>query len=105
MERNACTAPWTNVFNASLRQALPTINGQNLSVQLDIFNLANLLNDKWGRITTQYSDVSLLNYGGLPSGTLVNSQTTMKFDPTTKIFDYDRLESNYQLQLSVRYSF
>ena len=105
MERNACTAPWTNITNLSLRQSLRTLGTQNLSLQLDVFNLANLLNKDWGHVTTQYSDVTLLRYASLPSGSLLNSQAVFKFDPKTRVFNYDRLESNYQLQLSLRYSF
>lgn len=109
MARNSCTAPWTNVINVSLRQSLRAFGSQNLSLQLDIFNFGNLLNKNWGQYTTQYSEVSLLGLAsgsaGLPSGSLVNSQGVFTFDPKVKVFDYDRLESNYQMQLGLRYSF
>ncbi|MBX6363218.1 MAG: TonB-dependent receptor [Gemmatimonadetes bacterium] len=109
MERNVCTAPWTNIVNLSVRQSLRTLGVQNVSLQLDIFNLMNLLNRDWGHVTTQFSDVGLLGLGsgsaGLPTGTLVNSQGAFTFDPSTKVFDYNRLESNYQLQLGLRYTF
>jgi len=109
MARNSCTAPWTNVINVSLRQSLRAFGSQNLSLQLDIFNFGNLLNKKWGQYTTQYSEVSLLGLAsgsaGLPSGSLVNSQGVLTFDPNVKVFDFNRLESNYQMQLGLRYSF
>jgi len=109
MSRNSCTAPWTNTVNLSLRQSLRMFGAQNLSAQLDIFNFGNLLNKNWGRYTTTYSEVNLLGLAsgtaGLPSGSLVNSQGVFTFDPSTKVFDYNRLESNYQMQLSLRYSF
>ncbi len=105
MARNSCTAPWTNILNVSLRQSLNTFSFQNVSLQLDVFNFMNLLNKDWGHVTTTYSDVSLLSYNSLPSRTLVNNQATFTFNPDTKIFDYNRLESNYQMQLSLRYSF
>jgi hypothetical protein len=109
MTRNSCTAPWTNTFNVSLRQSLRTLGSQNVSVQLDIFNFGNLLNNNWGRYTSTYGQVNLLGGGtgnsGLPSGTLVNSQGVFNFNPAVQVFNYDRLESNYQMQLSLRYSF
>ncbi|MCG6987186.1 MAG: TonB-dependent receptor [Gemmatimonadetes bacterium] len=108
MARNVCTAPWTNLVNVSVRQSLRTINMQHVSVQLDVFNFLNLLNPSWGRQGSTYSDVSLLSYRGrsVSGGTLANSQPVFNFDPsTTTIVDFKNLASNYQLQLSLRYSF
>ena len=48
MLRNSCRTPWTKRVDLSARQSLPQIRGQNLSVQLDIFNFLNLLNKNWG---------------------------------------------------------
>ncbi|MEJ2679775.1 MAG: TonB-dependent receptor [Gemmatimonadota bacterium] len=111
MSRNACTAPWTNLVNVSVRQSLKTISMQNVSLQLDIFNFMNLLNKKWGRQGSTYSDVSLLTYRGLSNGngsTLYagDSQPVLNFDPSrVNIVNWDNLESNYQIQLSLRYAF
>ncbi|HEY5022175.1 MAG TPA: TonB-dependent receptor, partial [Gemmatimonadaceae bacterium] len=48
MLRNSCRTPWTKFMNASVRQSLPTMRGQNFILQLDIFNFLNLLNKDWG---------------------------------------------------------
>jgi hypothetical protein len=111
MARNACTAPWTNLLNVSVRQSLRTINLQNVSVQLDVFNFLNLINRDWGRQGSTYSDVTLLTYRGLSNGansTLYkgDSQPIFNFDPSkVSIVNFDNLASNYQLQLSLRYTF
>lgn len=44
--RDACRTPWTNVMNLSIRQSLSAFRGQNLSLQLDVFNFLNLLNSR-----------------------------------------------------------
>ncbi len=48
MKRNSCRTPWDKVVNLSARQTLPTVQGKNFILQLDIFNFLNLLNKNWG---------------------------------------------------------
>ncbi|MFL5620998.1 MAG: carboxypeptidase regulatory-like domain-containing protein [Gemmatimonadaceae bacterium] len=50
MERNSCRNPFTHVMDLSIRQRLPSVRAENLSVQWDIFNLGNLLNKNWGKV-------------------------------------------------------
>ena len=38
MERNSCRGPWQNRLDFSIRQSLPAVRGQRVSVQLDILN-------------------------------------------------------------------
>lgn len=106
MGRNTCTAPWNNQVNVSVRQSLRTMNLQNVSLQLDIINFANLLNNRWGQQTTTYGQVSLLTYRNLTGGTDLTAGATPVFHYSpTPTFSYDNLASNYQMQLSLRYSF
>ncbi len=105
MARNVCTAPWSNILNLSVRQSLRTFHFQDVSLQLDVFNVLNLLNSNWGHVTSAYSDIGLLNYASLPTGSLVGSQAAFTYNPATKIFDYNNVASVYQMQLSMRYSF
>jgi hypothetical protein len=109
MTRNSCRGPWMNVLDVSLRQPIRTARGQNFSVQLDIFNFANLLNDQWGIIREAgdpgfpgqrlLSRVATTTAGGIvtPIYNLVN--TDQPFYTTRNI------QSNYRMQLSMRYSF
>ena len=114
MKRNSCSAPWANVMNVSLRQSLPRFNGQRVSLQLDVFNFLNLLNKNWGQQAFTYSDVTLL-YGGntlvnktgsLIKGSANETQPLYQFTPGAQPkFNFANIESNYQMQLSLRYSF
>jgi len=110
--RDACRAPWSNLVNLSLRQSLPTRSGQNVSVELQVYNFLNLLNRNWGRQTFTFSDITLLNYAGLinPAGSLIagsatETQPLYQFTPGQQQFNFDNIGSNYQMQLSLRYSF
>jgi hypothetical protein len=56
MEAGSCTEPWRNTVNVSVRQslgalglgsALNTTALNRLTLQLDIFNLANFINRDW----------------------------------------------------------
>ena len=47
--RNTCRQPWFNSFDVSIRRKFPTVNGQNLALSIDLFNVLNGLNSEWGR--------------------------------------------------------
>ncbi|HEY5086185.1 MAG TPA: carboxypeptidase regulatory-like domain-containing protein, partial [Gemmatimonadaceae bacterium] len=109
--RDACRTPWQNLMNVSVRQSLSTFRGQNISLQLDIFNFLNLVNSNWGHQTFTFSDITLLNYAGLanPKGSLISgsaneTQPLYQFTPGQQKFNFDNIDSNYQMQLSLRYS-
>jgi hypothetical protein len=111
MTRNSCRSPWTNTVNVSLRQALPAIRGQSISVQLDVFNFLNLLNRDWGQQPLPPlggGSVPLLTHVGQTSGGLTGasgSQGVFTFDPATQKYDRRHVGSAYQMQLGVRYGF
>ena len=49
--RNTDFAPWTNSFDMRISQEIPGMFGRNkASFSLDILNVGNLLNKKWGHI-------------------------------------------------------
>ncbi|MEJ7811237.1 MAG: TonB-dependent receptor [Gemmatimonadaceae bacterium] len=116
IERNSCRAPFQNRINVALRQSLPTFRGQNVSVQLDVFNFANLLNKKWGSAPTlnrvfqpdANSSVALLTHVAQTTGSALGSsgsQGIFTFNPNLRTTNTDNLASNYQVQFQVRYSF
>jgi hypothetical protein len=111
MTRNSCRSPWTNTVNVSLRQALPAIRGQSISVQLDVFNFLNLLNRDWGQQPLPPlggGSVPLLTHVGQTSGGLAGasgSQGVFTFDPAMEKYDRRHVGSAYQMQLGVRYGF
>jgi hypothetical protein len=49
MQRGECRNPWQNFVNLRLGWNSPElVKGQRLEVQADIFNVLNLINNKWG---------------------------------------------------------
>ncbi len=111
--RNSCFNPWTNQLNVSGRQSLPSIGGQTVSLQLDVFNFLNLLNNHWGAqpIGGSFQLYNLLDYRGrtaAPAGqtaTLLNTSPTFSFNPNYTKFVSNNLSSNYQIQAQIRVSF
>lgn len=47
--RNTCRQPWFNQLDVTLRKKFPTAGDQAVEVNLDLFNVMNGLNKKWGR--------------------------------------------------------
>ncbi len=112
LPRNECSSPWTNLLNVSVSQALPVFRGQNVSLQLDVFNLLNLLDRDWGEQTFLDPQVTLLDYRGLTnsSGSLIvgaptPAQPIFRYTVGQRRYNFSNIESNYQIQLSLRYSF
>jgi len=104
MTRNSCRAPWVNVTSASLRLTLPPLGGRMLSAQLDVFNVLNLLNQNWGRTRVVRSGPNAPLLAQVAQDTSV-SQPIFRFDPGRVRFDDQNVESAYQLQLALRYTF
>ena len=112
LPRNECASPWTNLLNVSVSQALPVFRQQNVSVQLDVFNFLNLLNKEWGEQTFLDPQVTLLDYRGLTdaNGSLIEGAATpaepiFRYTVGQSRYNFSNIESNYQIQLSLRYSF
>jgi hypothetical protein len=119
MERDSCRSPFQNRIDLSIRQAIPSVRGQALSLQLDVFNFLNLLDPHWGQIklptlSPVFNNQSALSQTGRNPGPLSQSIPTFTFD--TRLYDATTLNpkpfasratlsSNYQVQLTLRYSF
>jgi hypothetical protein len=119
MERNSCRSPFQNRLDLSIRQAIPTFGGQRVSLQLDIFNFLNLIDPHWGQIklptlSPVFNNQSVLIQTGRNPGPLSQSIPTFTFD--SRLYDATTLQakpfasrstlaSNWQLQLTMRYSF
>jgi outer membrane receptor protein involved in Fe transport len=109
MERNSCRNPWQTFLDMSLRQSLPSMNGHELTLEVGIFNLLNLLDEDWGRIktiggTVFYSD-DPLQMVGFDEGT---NQPIFQFDPANLENRYQvttALGNSYQVQMGLRYAF
>ena len=102
MQRNSCREPWSNTLIASVRQAFP-IARRSIDVQLDVVNVLNLLNARWGE--RREAAPTLLEYVGQTAGPAQTSQPLFRFESTRTAWTTRRSESAYQLQLAIRYRF
>ena len=111
MARNSCRSPWVNATSLSLRQSFPAVRGHVVAAELQVFNLLNWLDGRWGRvaipstITTAVAEVNLLSQIGQTPAAGSRSQPIFTFDPSMRRFASQNVDSYYQIQLSVRYSF
>lgn len=119
MGRDSCRSPFQNRLDLSIRQAIPTIGGQRISLQLDVFNFLNLLDSHWGQIklptlSPVFNNQSALIQSARTPGPLSTSQPVFTFD--SRLYDATTLQpkpfaarsilsSNYQVQLTARYAF
>lgn len=107
--RNEFFAPWVHNFDLRISQELPGFfSGNKAEIWLDILNVGNLLNKKWGQIdeilfqSNGGQARSFVNFAGINSAgqyvyDVINPETFGRRD--------NRGESRWALQLGFRYSF
>jgi hypothetical protein len=109
MSRTSCRAPWNNLVNVAVRQSLKSFAGQRASLQLDVFNFLNMLNQNWGlnrqSVSPGLPGTFLLTRSGTVSPNTAAAQGIFTFNTSTTRFSTQRAESNYRMQLSLRYAF
>ena len=119
MERDSCRSPFQNRLDVSVRQSIPTVGGQRLALQVDVFNFLNLIDSKWGQIklptlSPVFNNQSALIQSARTPGPLSQSQSVFTFD--SRLYDATTLHSKafaarstfasaYQIQLTMRYAF
>jgi hypothetical protein len=102
LERNRCREPWSHTTIASVRQPIP-LGRRALEVELEAFNLPNLLNGEWGRY--RVAAPALLEHVGQTPGSPEESVPVFRFDVTAPQWTTLTTQSAFQLQLAVRYRF
>lgn len=104
VERNACRQPWSNRFDVRVAQTLPTFRGQSAQFTLDILNFGNLLSNEWGR--SEFVNNQADQVLRVANSAAVNGRVQLGgFGPRTNIFQVSDLNSRYQIQAGIRYSF
>ncbi len=108
--RNSSFAPWSHNFDVRISQEFPGFfEGNKASLTLDLLNVGNMLNKKWGRI----DEIAFSSSGGL-SRSFVNylgldaaGNYIYGVDGTVEDFvtRQDRGESAWAAQLTVKYEF
>lgn len=105
VERNEAFSPWVNTFDLRVSQEFPGFfDGNKFTVTLDVLNVGNLLNRKWGR-TDEIGfplNRSFVNNGGVDaSGRYVYVMGNTEDFVTRQ----ERAESQWAAQLTLKYSF
>jgi hypothetical protein len=98
--RNSCRGPWFNTSNASVRQSIPSIDGHPLSLQVEVFNVLNLLEPGWGLYRVPNDKILQHAFQNVNTSQPLFTFDMSQAQPTTR-----NLESGYQIQVSLRYSF
>ncbi|CAN7545403.1 TonB-dependent receptor [Pseudoduganella sp. LjRoot289] len=107
--RNTDFAPWTNSFDMRVSQEIPSfISGHKALFTLDMFNVGNMLNKKWGRI----NEVGFQSNGGQARSFVdfVGMEgNKYVYQLRDKVEDLDvrqaKGESQWAIQATVKYEF
>jgi hypothetical protein len=102
LERNSCREPWTHTTIVSVRQGIP-VAGRVFEVELDVFNVVNLLNGGWGLF--QVARPRLLEHVGQTAGSPGVAQPIFRYDIARHEWETLPAESAFQLQIAGRYRF
>jgi hypothetical protein len=102
MTRNSCREPWSNTTIASVRESIP-IGSRTLQAQLDVFNVLNLLNSRWG--LRREAAPRLLQHVSQTAEPVQTSHSVFRFEAAAPRWTTVAGESAFQLQLALRYGF
>jgi hypothetical protein len=110
LARNSCKQPFLNQVDLAIRQTVPAVRGQRLSLQADITNFGNLINKNWGqaRVTeaSGNSNVPILTHVGMTNSNPSVAVPIVQFNVNQKEYIVGNFVSNFwRFQLSARYSF
>jgi hypothetical protein len=102
--RNTCRGPWVSFINARISKVFRTLRGQSFEINLDIFNLPNLIKSSWGvnRSTTGFENQAILSQTGYDVANQRGEYTTRNLSQKDGVV---ASWSRYQLMLSGRYIF
>lgn len=102
LERNSCREPWSNTTIASVRQSIP-VGNRSGDIQLDLFNVLNLLNGGWG--LRREAIPRLLEHVGQTPGPVQAAHSIFHFAASAPRWTTVPTESAFQLQVALRYRF
>jgi hypothetical protein len=107
--RNEARTPWNNQLDLRLMQDIHfkhETHKRTLQITFDVVNITNLINPNWG---WQYFVPNTLNstaaIGLTPKGTVNGNQSYTFSAPTTLPYSIDKLNSRWQAQVGVRFTF
>ncbi|HVX27482.1 MAG TPA: TonB-dependent receptor [Parafilimonas sp.] len=112
LERNGNRTPWENHFDLKVAEGWDIYKTNRLEFTADIFNVANLLNKKWGRsYYVDYQETEPIDVA--KSNLWINATTpTFTFNPdyatdsnTGKAWSIADFTSRWNMKIGLRYSF
>jgi hypothetical protein len=110
MDMNTCRNPWWSTLDMTIRQQFPRLLQGRFSIEAQIFNLPNLINENWGKIRTRggFPQSSILTHVGQAVDGQGRPQSVFNFNPAeaTNPFPIALSPINfYQIQLGARFGF
>ncbi|HEU5256949.1 MAG TPA: hypothetical protein VFU28_13230, partial [Vicinamibacterales bacterium] len=106
--RNSGRSPWTNTLDLKYVVTLPTGRRAHAELSLDIANVLNLLNDRWGWVFyPAFNSANTIGYGGIDAATgkLIYRLNTITADTFAGTFTRDDLRSRWRAQWGLRLRF
>jgi len=104
--RNASTFPWRNELDLRITQDIPAFSNQHqFQISLDILNVLNLINQKWGYdVSGGFNTINIVSYSGIDKAT---GKPVYSFTPRANNLAWtnDNLTSRWTMQLGARYTF
>ncbi|MHA4807266.1 TonB-dependent receptor [Flavitalea flava] len=96
---NGGLMPWRTQWNMSIAKDFKLYKSQKITLRADIFNVLNLINDKWGGYS-QIINTSLYNVTGFDQ-----ASKSYIYSVNTNAGTKQKTASYYSVQFGVRYSF
>ncbi len=112
LERNSTRSPWENHFDLKFAEGWNIYKTHRLEFSVDIFNVSNLLNKKWGRsYFVSYQEATPITVA--KSSLWTNPTTpTFTFNPkyatnstTGQVWGISDFTSRWNMKIGLRYSF
>ena len=111
LKRNSCRLPAQSTVDLSFRQRLPTMRGQQVALEVDVFNFGNLMNHNWGKLRVSplsgNSNVPLLTHVGYSTTDPKTAVPIVTFTPPAGgEYSISNSALNFwRTQIALRYSF
>ena len=112
-ERNGDRLPWENHFDLKVEESIAIYKQHTLSITVNIFNVSNLLNNKWGHAYyLSNQEAQPLDVDHFTTNTDGSITPYYYYNPafglnkyTQKPWGYSDFLSRWNMQLGLRYSF
>jgi hypothetical protein len=108
-ERSGPREPWMHSLDVRFGQEIPLFEGHTLEFTIDILNFLNFLNSDWGWVKTTGTNqtVNLLTFHSIENtvGSPNYGKPRYQWKGISNTYVPDNIESRWQLQFGLRYSF